>query len=103
MTLEIFLIGFFVTVISFRIVFSINYRIYYLITAFFSLRLWMAILAAMYYASGNVYMAEIEEYTTNSFDITLTLSIIAVVYLFLESIAVKFIAYQYQKIKTNPI
>ena len=98
MSLEIFLILFFVLIILSRLAFSKNYRIYYTITAFFSLRLWMAILASIYYASGNVYMQEIESYTTNSSDITLTLFLIGVTFLFLESLASKYLAYQYNKL-----
>lgn len=102
MSLEIFLIIFFSIVLFSRIIFSKKYRIYYLVTAFFSLRLWMAILASFYYATGNVYMDEIEEFTQYSINTTMTLFLIASIFLIMESFALKYITYQYNKNLNTP-
>lgn len=91
MSLGILFIIFFSLVISSRILFSKKYRIYYMITAFISARLWFALLATLYYASDTIYMDELQSYSTPSENIIYIIYIMGILYLILELFAANYL------------
>jgi hypothetical protein len=102
MTIQIFIITIFTVIILGRVLFSKNYRIYYMLTAVLSIRLWLAILASIYFSTGGVYMQELYIYSDKSEFVLYAAFFMGMSYLFLEFIGMKLIVISYKKISTLP-
>lgn len=74
-----------VFVIIYRLVFITKYRFFYMATSFITLRIWITVLAAMIYASGHIFMYELDCYSKYTWKIILLLSGFSLLILWCES------------------
>lgn len=72
-----------------KVVFSKKYRIFYLITAFFTVRIWASLLAAIYFSSGNFFMEELMTFSSYLPEVTYLLFFLSIFFMLYEKIALK--------------
>jgi len=76
----------FIIILLYRFYIVKEYRFFYLATAFVTIRIWVTFFSAMLFASSEVYLYEIESYSSSSMLISIIIIILSVLFLVYEKI-----------------